>query len=73
MPQSTSKKRTVDMAVSKRLRTIRGILVAISERPDCVEITGYNPLAIRIFVGALDRAISRYKSEAQRVKKYYRR
>jgi len=61
------------VSVVKDLQRIRHILLEVSERPDCAEITAYNPLSIRIFVEGLDRAIKRYKSEAQRVKKYYRR
>lgn len=61
------------MSVVKDLIRIRSILLEISERPDCVEITKYNSRAIKIFIEGLDRAIGRYKSEALRVKKYYRR
>jgi hypothetical protein len=64
----------MDMSVVKNLQTIRGILLDIADRPDCGEITRYNSLSIRIFVeGGLDRAIKHYKSEAKRVKKYYKR
>jgi len=55
------------------LQKIRRILLDLSERSDCAEITHYNAVSIRIFVGGLERAIKRYKSEALRVKKYYKR
>ncbi|GAI62006.1 unnamed protein product, partial [marine sediment metagenome] len=44
----------------------------ISEREDCAELTHYNGYSVKIFVGGLERAIKRYKSEAKRVKKYYK-
>ena len=54
------------------LERIRQILLDIAERPDCVEVTHYDSIAIMRFIEGLDRAIKRYKSEAKRVRKYYR-
>ena len=44
----------------------------LAARPDCAEITGYEKIAIGIFCEGLDRAIERYRHEADRVRKYYR-
>ena len=55
------------------LERCRNILLDISEREDCAELTHYPGYSVKIFVGGLDRAIKRYKSEAKRVRKYYRR
>ena len=59
------------MSVCRRLERCREILIKLAARPDCTEITGYNKTAVEIFTWGLDRAINRYKREAQRVRKYY--
>lgn len=59
------------MSVQRRLRLLRAIVVEISNRPDCVEITGYKKISLDIFLEALDKAIGRYEAEAKRVRKYY--
>ncbi|MBA7660773.1 hypothetical protein ES703_68779 [subsurface metagenome] len=60
------------MSVVRDLERCRSILLDISEREDCAELTHYNGYSVKIFVGGLERAIKRYKSEAKRVKKYYK-
>ena len=54
------------------LKTIRYILDKIKKRPDVAKITGYDRVAIEIFIQSLERTIKRYEKEARRVRKYYR-
>jgi len=46
-------------------------LLKIAERPDCVEVTGYNPLTIKIFCDTIDQVLERYRREAARIRKYH--
>ena len=59
------------MSVRVGLERARDILMDLSNRPDCAEITGYDGIALRIFATYVDRAIRRYKREAKRIRKYY--
>ncbi len=60
------------MSVVRKLKRCHKILLKISERPDCSEITDYTPDSIEYFSEGLSKAINRYEKEARRQKKYYR-
>jgi len=59
------------VSIQRKLQRCRDILVKIAERPDCGDITGYDKIAIDVFVGGIEAAIRRYKSESIRARKYY--
>ena len=62
------------LTVLPHLERVRQILLEMAARPDCADITGYSDFGIKYHVEkGLDRAIKRYKSEAKRVSKYYKR
>jgi hypothetical protein len=55
------------MSVRKRLAVTRGILVELTTRDDCMEITGYGKNVINDLVEAVDRVLHRYRSESARI------
>jgi len=61
------------MSVVKGLERCKDILLEIAEKRTCAKITGYDRIAIESFVGDIEKAIKRYKSESERVKKIQRR
>jgi len=61
------------MSVVHDLIRIKHILERLKERPDVVEITGYDKVALEMFLWGLNRAIKRYRKESERVKRHLRR
>jgi len=61
------------MSVVRGLETCRDILLDIAKKRTCAKITGFERIAIESFVGDIEKAIKRYKSESERVKKIQKR